>query len=197
MQAHHNQQIFLSNENNKSQFILLLSKHLEADGNIVYIADGDADTMIVTCALQYAGQESDINVVADDTDVLVLLMYHWKHNMADVYFLSEVKKNMMVWKIRDLVTKAGKIITSHLLSLHAWSGCDTTTATYGHGKTSLLKRIKEIQQTSSLMSEHSATAEQISKAGTRLHICHHIWWQARRFFEQSTLYRIHGNGIIK
>ena len=48
---------------------LLLSKHLEADGNIVYIADGDADTMIVTCALQYAGQESEVNVVADDTDV--------------------------------------------------------------------------------------------------------------------------------
>ena len=170
MQAHHNQQIFLSNENNKNQFILLLSKHLEADGNI---ADGDADTMIVTCVLQYAGQESEVNVVADDTDVLVLLMYHWKHNMADVYFLSEVKKNMMVWKIHDLVIKAGEIITSHLLFLHAWSGCDTTSATFGHGITSLLKRIKEckeIQQISSLMSEYSATAEQISKAGTRLFV---------------------------
>ena len=52
MQAHHNQQIFLSNESNKSQFISLLSKHLETDGNIVHIADGDADTMIVTYALQ-------------------------------------------------------------------------------------------------------------------------------------------------
>ena len=41
--------------------------------------------------------------------------------MAEVYFLSEVKKNMMVWKIRDLVTKAGQVITSHLLFLHAWT----------------------------------------------------------------------------
>ena len=107
---------------------------MEADGNIVHIADGDADVIIVTCALQYAHQESDVNVVADDTDVLVLLMYHWKQNMADIYFLSEVKKNMMVWKIRDLVTKAGEAITSHLLFLHAWTGCDTTLQHLGMGK---------------------------------------------------------------
>ena len=69
---------------------------MEGDENVVYTADGDADIMLVTCTLQYAGQGSDVNVVADDTDVLVLLMYHWKQNMADVYFLSEVKKNMMV-----------------------------------------------------------------------------------------------------
>ena len=31
----------------ESQFTSLLSKHLEANGNIVHIADGDADTMIV------------------------------------------------------------------------------------------------------------------------------------------------------
>ena len=85
---------------------MLLSVHLEADGNIVHIADGDANTMIVTCTLQCAGKESDVNVVTDDTGVLVLLMYHWKQNMADAYFLSEVKKNMMVQKIRDIVAKA-------------------------------------------------------------------------------------------
>ena len=56
--------------------------------------------------------------------------------MAEVYFLSEVKKNMMVWKIRDLVTKAGQVITSHLLFIHAWTGCNATSATFGHGKTS-------------------------------------------------------------
>ena len=39
-----------------------------------------------------------------------------------------------------------------------------TSATFGHGKTRLLKRI------SSLKSEHSATAEQIGKAGTRLYV---------------------------
>ena len=85
--------------------------------------------------------KSDVNEVTDDTDVLVLLMYHWKQNMADVYFLSEVKKNIMLWKFNDIVAKADQLITSHLLFLHAWSGYDTTSATFGHKRTSLLKRI--------------------------------------------------------
>ena len=80
---------------------------------------------------------------------------------------------MMAWRICDLVTKAGDVITSHLLFLHAWSGCDTTSATFGQGKTSLMKRFKEskeLQQISSLMSENTTTAEQIGKAGMRLFV---------------------------
>ena len=40
-----------------------------------------SDTMIVHCALRYATEGCELNVVADDTDVLVLLMHHWKQNM--------------------------------------------------------------------------------------------------------------------
>ncbi len=59
---------------------------------------------------------------------------------ADVYFLSEARKKVKIWKICDLVTEAGPIVTSNLQFLHAWTGCDTTSATFGHGKTALLKR---------------------------------------------------------
>ena len=96
--------------------------------------------------------------------------------MADVYFHSEAKrskKGLKVWKIQDLVQKAGKLVTSHLLFIHAWSGCDTTSATYGHGKTSLLKKIQqseELQQISLLMTDPEATVEQIGKAGIRLYV---------------------------
>ena len=38
------------------------------------------------------GQE--VNVVADNTDVLILLMHHWRDSMADVYILSESKSTM-------------------------------------------------------------------------------------------------------
>ncbi len=51
MKAHVNQETFLSNEGNKSQFILLLSHYLESDGHTVHNSTGDADTMIVACAL--------------------------------------------------------------------------------------------------------------------------------------------------
>lgn len=92
MEAHVNQETFLSNEGNKAQFILLLSRYLESDAQTVHNSTGDADTMIVACALQMAMEgNKEVYVVADDTDVLILLMHHWTEAMADVYFLSEPK----------------------------------------------------------------------------------------------------------
>jgi len=38
--------------------------------------------------------------------------------------------------------------------LHAWTGCDTTSATFGHRKTALLKKLKqsvELQDLASVM----------------------------------------------
>ena len=52
MTASVDQQTFLSNMKNKSQFITLLSHYLKADGHIVNNSTGDADTMIVASALQ-------------------------------------------------------------------------------------------------------------------------------------------------
>ena len=81
MEAYKNQEIFLANKTNKHQFVLLLSTYLQDDGQVVHHSTGDADTVIADCALQYATQGEEVNVVADDIDVLVLLMYHWKQNM--------------------------------------------------------------------------------------------------------------------
>ncbi len=39
--------------------------------------------------LQFAIEGNEVTVVADDTDVLVLLMYHWKENMANIHFQSK------------------------------------------------------------------------------------------------------------
>ena len=78
MEAYTNQQIFLTNERNKSQFITLLSQSLVDDGHTVHHSTDDADTLISQCALEIAAQGLPVNVVADDTDVLILLRYHWK-----------------------------------------------------------------------------------------------------------------------
>ena len=69
MEIHNpNQQIFLSNECNKCQFISLLNQHLEAEGKF-FMHTGDADTLMVAHALRYAW--TLVNVVTDDTNVLV------------------------------------------------------------------------------------------------------------------------------
>ena len=133
MEAHKNQEVFLTNEKSKHQFILLISQYLKDDGQVVHQSTGDTDTMIVQCAFQYTIEGSEVNVIADDTDVFVLLMQHWKQNMSSIYFLSEAGKCLNIWRISNLVGQAGPIVTSYLLFLHAWSGCDTTSATFGQG----------------------------------------------------------------
>ena len=122
------------------------------------------------------GQE--VNVVADNTDVLILLMHHWRDSMADVHILSEPKstskKGLQVWRIRDLVAKGGTLVVSHLLFLHAWSGCDSASATFGQGKTCLIKKTiqdnAEVQQMSLLISDSQVTAKEVRKAGARLFV---------------------------
>ena len=171
--AHNNQQVFFSNNKNKNQFVQLLSHYLRQDSQIVYNNTGDADTMIVKCALDLAAQGNEVTVVSDDTDILVLLIYHWKISMATVYFKKEAKK--MMWRVQDLIANAGELLTSHILFVHTWSGCDTTSATFGQGKTFLLKKFhgkgfEELQHISSIFSQSQITAEDVGRAGSRVFV---------------------------
>ena len=102
MEAHNNQQAFLLIKKNKTQFIALLSHYLKANAEVVHKSPEDADTMIVSCALQFATQGNDVIVVANDTDILVLLIYHWNPSMANVYFQSDAQKK--IWKIHDVAS---------------------------------------------------------------------------------------------
>ena len=61
---------------------------------------------IAQCALQYADQGHKVSVVADDTDVLVLLMCHCKLRMGELYYLfSETGRKHSIWKISDLMNQ--------------------------------------------------------------------------------------------
>lgn len=61
----------------------------------------------------------------------------------------------------------------HILFLHAWTGCDTTSATFVHGKTSLIKKIqssKELQSLSECICDPWATQDQVAKAGCEVFV---------------------------
>ena len=126
--------------------------------------------MIVKCVLDFAAQGNKVTIVSDDIDILVLLIYHWNLSMATVYFKTEAKK--MIWRVQDLIANAGELLTSHILFIHAWSGCDTTSTTFGQGKTFLLKKFhgkgfEELHHISSISSQSQITAEDVGKAGSR------------------------------
>jgi len=82
------QEPFLANTTNKKGFIVLLKQYLEQQGTTVCQAAGDADTLIVSTALKNAVEGSRIVVmVAEDTDILVMLLYHSQATMQNVSVL--------------------------------------------------------------------------------------------------------------
>lgn len=70
------QEKFLSNTFNKKQLIDMLATSLEENSNTVVRATADADALIVRTAIGLCkkNDNKDVVIVAEDTDVLVLLV---------------------------------------------------------------------------------------------------------------------------
>ena len=92
------------------------------------------------CALELATTGVHVIVVADDTDVALLLLYHWNDTMADIKITSERTKTTS--SIKSSINSHLTLLKPYLLVLHSWTGCDTTSAIHMKGKTSLLKKIE-------------------------------------------------------
>ena len=103
--------------------------------------DGDADTSIVSAAIRLASPKTDnpVIIVADDTDIAIMLLYHWNVLMSDIIFNS--KKSQTAWGIKNACFNLEN--KEHLLFVHAWSGCDTVSAIFGKGKVSFLKLLDQ------------------------------------------------------
>ena len=73
---------------------------LEAAGCTVFHASADAEVLIVQKALESA-EIHDTILVGDDTDLLVLSIYHSKSSRNSLFFAPEPKKNakQRVWDI--------------------------------------------------------------------------------------------------
>ena len=115
---------------NKSKFIRFLIGHLSGHGYVVSQSSNDADTFIVEHALQSAKSGNPTVVVADDTDIIVLLMHQYQMNtMEDVFFQSEAtrrsKSGLRIISTRKAVSNYDAEMLFNLPFLYAW-GVDVT-----------------------------------------------------------------------
>ena len=110
---------------------------------MLFFYQGDADVQIVKRALEMA-EEVDTVLIGDDTDLLVLLLYH-DEPRKNMFFAPEPKKNAKsrVWDIKQVKSDLGSFICKHILFAHAISGSDTTSRLFGLGKGTILKKLKE------------------------------------------------------
>ena len=68
-----NKKLFLSNSENKQQFVNMLGNSLSLAGYNVTMHDNDADVMIVEQTLNLM-KNNNVRGIADDTDVFILLL---------------------------------------------------------------------------------------------------------------------------
>ena len=101
-----------------------------------------------------AANNIPVTVVADDTDVLVMLVHHFRPEMADICMLSEIIRkrtpHTAVTPVRAVRDAIGHAAADQLLVIHALSGCDTTSALFSHGKAGVFRLLVKSADSSKL-----------------------------------------------
>jgi len=80
--------------------------------------------------------------IGEDTDLLVLLLYYMKPDNKCLFIRSDKKSTnqIRVYNISKLKILLSKPLCSHLLFIHAFTECDTTSRIFGIGKKSLFHK---------------------------------------------------------
>ncbi|KAK4313252.1 hypothetical protein Pmani_015368 [Petrolisthes manimaculis] len=91
---------YLSNSDNKQNFIDLLCETFKANGIDCVNASADADVMIAKKGIEHA-RETVTYVIGEDTDLLALLCHYAERGMNDLYFKSS-KEDGKCWHINSV-----------------------------------------------------------------------------------------------
>ena len=126
---------------------------------------GDADTKIVSTALDLAEKyDKDVVVALDDTDIAVMLIFHWKEsNGNNIFYQQRLDK---AWYIKEFCKLIG-LLREYVLFVHAFPGCDTTSTPFGKGKASvwnMLKKRGKLREISEIMNDPWVEQEQVGMA---------------------------------
>ena len=126
----------------------------------------EADVVVASQAMYAASTESKtVGVLADDTDIYVVLLYHYKGlKLTSKMFMVPTKQGRIVTDIKLTAEHLGNLCLQ-LLPAHALTGCDQVCTYYGIGKAKMLKVVKD-SKTLSLLGNLDANFEDVLKEAT-------------------------------
>lgn len=163
---------FLQNKGNKQAFIDMLSDEMRKEGIDTIHAENDADLLIVQTAVSMAEYKTTF-VIAEDTDILVLLCHH--HKLGTSLFMKSEKSAIKkpLWNIKATCVSLGSRLCTYLPFLHALCGCDTTSGLQGIGKGCVLQANKsdQLMQIGECFMSSSASHDEIRDAGAKALVC--------------------------
>ena len=115
-------------------------------------------------------------MIGEDSDLLILLLYHKLTNSMPVYLTGEEKSNMKskpkIWDIHYAKEKLSDKFCDRLLTVHVLLCCDTTSQIHGVGKVRVFGKFKVNVKLRLLIktSSDNGTKADIWAAGERLHL---------------------------
>ena len=122
----------MANRSNKSRLISKIIDSLTLKGVSSCQSQGDADYLISSIVLAHAENMTyHVVLVAKDTDILVMLLHSSK---TENVFMQYDKDHIYNKYGHSIKIKMKRVVSHHILLIHAISGCDTVSAVYGVGK---------------------------------------------------------------
>ena len=139
--AQHLRKPFYLIPRNKQSFIDLLEDALKSNGHTVRQIVNEANVDTASSVLGIACEGKNVTLVGAHKDLLILLLYMWNDSMGSMTMKCEGTKKYS--KITRNIGELAKCLTQikYLTYIHAFRGCDTTSATYELGKISIMKAI--------------------------------------------------------
>ena len=167
---------FLSNNNNKTAFIKALALKLRAKGHVVVECEGNADRTFAMKGIEVAQDRISVTAVADDIDILVMLVLMWDQTMGVLFLRHEarksIKKDLEITSIINVTSNLPSHVKENLPFIHAWGGCDATSALFSQGKTAVLKFVESngdfARHLYSVFQDPFATQDKVSSAGIKV-----------------------------
>ena len=134
-----------------------------------FIAHNDCDTLIVKKAIELS-ETMSVEVVAEDTDILVMLLHHVTRAPRDI--LLRTKGD--IYSIQDIHDALTEREIEVVLFIHSFSGCDTVSFIYRQSKVGLIQKLskdnQEFETVFPVLLSQDALQEEIVDAGLSLFI---------------------------
>ncbi len=102
---------FLANMRNKDKLMKKLWQYLQLSGCQVLYSEADADLLMVQTAVNTATLANTV-LVGDDTDLLILLIFHADLSRYSIFMQSDTKSKHKLWNIKHVKAQLGATIAT-------------------------------------------------------------------------------------
>ena len=125
--------------------------------------------MIVSTVLDHTCNADNVELIAANTGLLIMLIYFWKSLMGQTIMRTEAtKKHKVIERDFGVIAECIGDVRKYLTFVHAFGGCDTTSAICGQSKLSILKLLEKSK---------AAREEAVFQCFTRGSFCNALWWK--------------------